>query len=37
LKAQCAKREPLFDTAAEAMAVQRLLGDLLNHQGGDNR
>ena len=24
------KREPLFDTAAEAMAVRRLLGDMLN-------
>ena len=36
LKAQCAKREPLFDTAAEAMAVQRLLSDLLNLQAGGN-
>jgi putative glycosyltransferase (TIGR04348 family) len=29
LQAQCAKREPLFDTAAEAMAVKSLLGDML--------
>lgn len=29
LKAQCVKREVFFDTAAEAMAVQRLLDDML--------
>jgi len=34
LRGQCAIREPLFDTTAEALAVQRLLGDLLNHEPG---
>ncbi|RZL95872.1 MAG: glycosyltransferase [Variovorax sp.] len=29
LKVQCAKREPLFAPVVEAMAVQRLLGDML--------
>lgn len=30
LKAQCAEREPLFDTKSEAKAVQRLLSDMLS-------
>ncbi|MGJ7509883.1 glycosyltransferase [Variovorax sp. GT1P44] len=30
LRGQCARREPLFDTAAEARAVERLLSDMLS-------
>lgn len=35
LRGQCAGRETLFDTAAEATAVTRLLGDMLGHEAGD--
>lgn len=34
LQGQCAGRESLFDTAAEATAVKRLLGDMLGDQAG---
>ena len=34
LKGQCAEREPLFDTAAEASALKCLLVDMLGHPAG---